>query len=151
MKKRSRDKGPSTRQLRMGELVRRRLAEILMRGEVHDPELNAMSITVGGVKMSPDLRIATAYVQPLGGEGVESAIEALARNRPAIRRLVAKDLRVKYPPDFRFRPDPVFDHLDHARTLFADEKLRRDVGTDTPEEGAEGGHGGAEGRECGEG
>ena len=135
MKKHSRGKGPSTRQLRMGELVRRRLAEILMRGEVHDPELNAMSITVGEVRMSPDLRIATAYVQPLGGEGVEAAIEALARNRPAIRRLVGKDLRVKYPPDFRFRPDPIFDHLDHARALFSDEKLRRDVENGAPEEG----------------
>lgn len=130
MKRHARGDGPSTRQLRMGELVRRRLAEILMRGEVHDPELNAMSITVGEVKMSPDLKIATAFVQPLGGEGVEAAIEALARNRPAIRKLVGKDLHVKYPPDFRFRPDPIFDHLDHARTIFSDEKLRRDVEKD---------------------
>ena len=70
--------GPSQRQLRVGELIRRRLSEVLTRGEVHDPDLNALSITVGEVRASPDLRVATAYVMPLGGEDRDAAIEVLA-------------------------------------------------------------------------
>ena len=61
--------GPSQRQLRVGELIRRTLSEVLMRGDIHDPDLNRMSVTVGEVRVSPDLKIATAYVLPLGGEG----------------------------------------------------------------------------------
>ena len=73
--------GPSQRQLRVGELIRRALSEVLARGDVHDPDLNRLSITVGEVRTSPDLRIATAYVLPLGGQGRDDVIEFLARNR----------------------------------------------------------------------
>ena len=66
--------GPSQRQLRVGELIRRRLSEVLARGEIHDPDLNAMSITVGEVRASPDLKVATAYVLPLGGKDRDAAI-----------------------------------------------------------------------------
>jgi ribosome-binding factor A len=124
----SQGSGPSQRQLRVGELIRRRLSEVLARGEVHDPDLNAHSITVGEVVASPDLRVATAYVLPLGGRGREEALEALGRNRAELRRLVAKGLALKFAPELRFRVDETFDRLDETRRLFSEEKVRRDVG-----------------------
>jgi len=119
--------GPSQRQLRVGELVRRTLSDLLMRGDVHDPELNRMSVTVGEVRVSPDLRIATAYVLPLGGDGQEQVIDLLARNRGELRRLIGKKLDLKYVPDLRFRIDETFDRMDETRRMFADDKVRRDV------------------------
>ena len=118
---------PSQRQLRVGELIRRRLSEVLARGEVHDPELAGISITVGEVQASPDLKVATAHVLPLGGRGAEAALEALRRNRHELRRQVAKGMTLKFSPELRFRIDETFDRLDDARRLFSDETVRRDV------------------------
>jgi ribosome-binding factor A len=120
-------RGPSQRQLRVGELVRRTLSDLLSRQEIHDPDLNAMSITVGEVRLSPDLKVATAFVMPLGGQNVDAAIAALARNRHDLRRAVAAALTLKFAPDLRFLPDPTFDRLDAARRLFADERVQRDI------------------------
>jgi ribosome-binding factor A len=115
----------------VGELIRRRLSDVLNRAEIHDPALNAMSITVGEVSCSPDLKVATVYVMPLlGSVPVEDAIQALARNRAELRRAVAADLSLKYAPDLRFRPDETFDRLDETRRLFADPKVQRDLGFD---------------------
>ena len=119
--------GPSQRQLRVGELIRRTLSEVLMRGDVHDPELNRLSVSVGEVRVSPDLKVATAYVLPLGGEGQEDAIAFLARNKGELRRMVGKKLDLKYAPDLRFRIDETFDRMDETRRLFAQDKVRRDV------------------------
>jgi ribosome-binding factor A len=119
--------GPSQRQLRVGELIRRTLSEVLMRGDIHDPDLNRMSVTVGEVRTSPDLKIATAYVLPLGGEGQDEVIELLARNKSELRRLIGKKLELKYAPDLRFRLDTTFDQMDETRRLFSQEKVRRDV------------------------
>jgi len=119
--------GPSQRQLRVGELIRRTLSEVLMRGDIHDPELNRMSVTVGEVRTSPDLKIATAYVLPLGGEGQDELIGLLARNKNELRRLIGKKLELKYAPDLRFRLDTTFDQMDETRRLFSKEKVRRDV------------------------
>lgn len=119
--------GPSQRQLRVGEVIRRRLSEILSRGDVHDPELNRLSITVGEVRVSPDLRIATAYVVPLGGEGQEDMFDLLKRNRGELRRLTAKGLGLKFAPELRFRLDDTFDRLEDTRRLLSDEAVRRDV------------------------
>ncbi len=119
--------GPSQRQLRVGELIRRTLSEVLARGDVHDPDLNRMSITVGEVRTSPDLKIATAYVLPLGGQGSEDAINLLARNKSELRRLVGKKVGLKFSPDLRFRVDETFDQLDNTRAMFAQESVRRDV------------------------
>ncbi|WP_073198873.1 30S ribosome-binding factor RbfA [Roseovarius marisflavi] len=120
--------GPSQRQLRVGELIRRTLSEVLARGDVHDPDLNRISVTVGEVRMSSDLKIATAYVMPLGGEGQKDLIAILARNKGELRRLIGKRLELKYAPDLRFRLDETFDQMDETRRLFAQEKVRRDVG-----------------------
>jgi ribosome-binding factor A len=119
--------GPSNRQLRVGELIRRTLAEVLARGDVHDPELNRLSITVGEVRTSPDLKIATAYVLPLGGKGQDEVIALLARNRGELRRVIGKKLAMKYTPDLRFRLDETFDQMDETRRLFNEDRVRRDV------------------------
>jgi len=126
--------GPSQRQLRVGELIRRTLSDVLNRGDVHDPELNAMSITVGEVRTSPDLRVATAYVLPLGGQGAEAAIAALARNKSELRRAVSKAVSLKFSPDLRFRVDDTFDRMDETRRLFAQESVRRDLDPEDPDE-----------------
>ena len=112
--------GPSQRQLRVGELIRHRLSETLMRADVHDPDLNRHSITVGEVRTSPDLKIATAYVMPLGGTDKEDALKALRRNSRELRHLVAKGLNLKYAPELRFQLDETFDRMDDTRRLFAD-------------------------------
>jgi ribosome-binding factor A len=127
--------GPSQRQLRVGELIRRTLSDVLNRGEIHDPELNAMSITVGEVSMSNDLKVATIYVMPLmGSVPVQDAITALARNKAELRHRVVKGLTLKYAPDLRFRPDETFDRLDETRRMFSDPTVRRDIeATDTDE------------------
>jgi ribosome-binding factor A len=119
--------GPSQRQLRVGETVRRCLSEALARGDVHDPELARFSITVGEVRMSPDLRLATAFVLPLGGEGRAEALEALRRNRGALRHVVSRALALKVSPDLRFEIDETFDRMDAARRLFADPAVARDL------------------------
>ena len=119
--------GPSQRQLRVGELIRRTLSEVLARGDVHDPDLNRLSITVGEVRTSPDLRIATAYVLPLGGQGRGDVIDLLARNRGELRKLVAKKLALKFAPDLRFQLDETFDRMDETRRLFDQESVRRDT------------------------
>ena len=124
----SQGQGPTQRQLRVGELLRRRLSEVLARGEIHDPELNAISITVGEVRASPDLRVATVFVLPLGGRDPESALAALERNRGEIRRTVARGLDLKYAPELRFVLDETFDRMDETRRLLNETTVRRDVG-----------------------
>ncbi|MDW3224074.1 MAG: 30S ribosome-binding factor RbfA [Paracoccaceae bacterium] len=126
--------GPSQRQLRVGELIRRALSEVLARGDVHDPDLNRLSITVGEVRTSPDLRIATAYVLPLGGQGRDEVIALLARNKGELRRMVSKKLALKFAPDLRFQLDETFDRMDETREMLSRDEVRRDTASDTPEE-----------------
>ena len=131
--------GPSQRQLRVGELIRRTLSDTLSRQEIHDPELNRMSITVGEVRVSPDLRIATVYALPLGGQGKDEAIAALKRNNYELRRAVAKNVLLKNVPELRYQADDTFDRMDEARRLFSDETVQRDIkatgdGADQPED-----------------
>ncbi len=120
-------KGPSQRQLRVGEAIRRKLSEALMRGEIHNDDLAGMSITVGEVKVSADLRVATAYVLPLGGAGAEAALKALSRSQGELRHVVARDLQLKFAPELRFRIDETFDRMDRIRELLADERVQRDI------------------------
>ena len=131
--------GPSQRQLRVGELIRRTLSDTLSRQEIHDPDLNRMSITVGEVRVSPDLRIATVYALPLGGQGKDEAIAALKRNNYELRRAVAKNVLLKNVPELRYQADDTFDRMDEARRLFSDETVQRDIkatgdGADQPED-----------------
>ncbi|WP_300011830.1 30S ribosome-binding factor RbfA [uncultured Roseobacter sp.] len=126
--------GPSQRQLRVGELIRRALSDVLARGDVHDPDLNRMSITVGEVRTSPDLRIATAYVLPLGGRGQEEVIRLLARNKGELRRVVSKKLSLKFAPDLRFQLDETFDRMDETREMLNRDDVRRDTDASSSEE-----------------
>ncbi len=121
--------GPSQRQLRVGELIRRALSDILMQGTIHDPDLNRISVTVSEVTASPDLKIATAYVCPLGGQGGKDLIALLAKNKSEIRRSISKKLTLKYTPDLRFRIDETFDRMDETRRLFSQENIKRDLDT----------------------
>ena len=88
-----------------------------------------MSITVGEVTCSPDLKVATAYILPLGGNNRDEALDALRRNRSDIRRIVCKGLQLKFSPEIRFRIDETFDRLDDTRAMFANENVRRDLDT----------------------
>ncbi len=126
--------GPSQRQLRVGELIRRALSDVLARGDVHDPDLNRMSITVGEVRTSPDLRIATAYVLPLGGRGQDEVISLLARNKGELRRVVSKKLSLKFAPDLRFQLDETFDRMDETREMLNRDDVRRDTDASSSEE-----------------
>ena len=128
--------GPSQRQLRVGETIRRALSDVLARGDVHDPELNRMSITVGEVRTSPDLKIATAYVLPLGGQGQDEVLKILARNKGELRRMVSKKLTLKFAPDLRFQLDQTFDQMDETRRMMNQDVVRRDA--QAPDETPEG-------------
>lgn len=119
--------GPSQRQLRVGETIRRALSDVLARGDIHDPDLNRLSITVGEVRTSPDLKIATAYVLPLGGQGQDEVIALLARNKHELRRIVAKKLALKFAPDLRFQLDQTFDQMDKTRSMLNQAEVRRDT------------------------
>ncbi|KHA50770.1 30S ribosome-binding factor RbfA [Sulfitobacter geojensis] len=125
-------RGPTQRQLRVGETIRRALSEVLARGDVHDPELNRMSITVGEVRSSSDLKVATAYVLPLGGEGKDELLKLLARNKHEIRKQVSKKLTLKFSPELRFQLDQTFDQMDETRRMLADARVRRDA--DAPDD-----------------
>jgi ribosome-binding factor A len=111
----------------VGEQIRRTLSEILQRGDVHDPDLGRMSITVGEVRMSPDLRVATAFILPLGGHGKQEALAALRRNRHEVRHLVVKGGTQKFAPELRFEIDGTFDQMDATRALLAEDHVRQDL------------------------
>lgn len=120
-------RGPSQRQLRVGEVVRRALSEILTRGEHHSADLMGVSITVSEVRPSPDLRVATVYVLPLGGRDAEAVLAALEKDRGELRHLVARRVRLKYAPELRFVIDESFDRMDETRRMLAEDRVRRDL------------------------
>ena len=138
--KRSTKAGPaglSQRQLRVGELVRHVIAEILQRGEVHDPALEGMVLTVPEVRMSPDLRLATAYVMPLGGQGSDEALAALERNRKFLRGEVAHRVNLRFSPDLRFRLDTSFEESERVDALLRLPEVKRDIAGDGDEDAGE--------------
>ncbi|MCP5087868.1 MAG: 30S ribosome-binding factor RbfA [Rhodobacteraceae bacterium] len=126
--------GPSQRQLRVGELLRRAIAEVLSRGDIHDPDLAHVSVTVGEVRATPDLRLAQVFVLPLGGGNADVVIDALNRNKSEIRRAVNKSITLKYSPDLKFVYDQTFDQMDETRRLLSQDTVRQDITTDTGEE-----------------
>lgn len=131
---RSNPGAPSQRMLRVGEQVRHALAEVLARGDVQDPELSGMIISVLEVRMSPDLRHGTVLVMPLGGKsllgesGEAEAVAALNRNAKALRHEVSRRLReLKFSPDLRFRVDDRYDEAARIEKIFHDERVKRDL------------------------
>jgi ribosome-binding factor A len=121
------EKTPSQRQLRAGELIRHALAEILARGEVHDPVLETHTITVPEVRVTPDLRLATIYVMPLGGRDESAVLAALERNKRFLRGELAHRINMKFAPEIRFRIDERFDEAERIEKLLRTPEIRRDV------------------------
>lgn len=122
--------GPSQRQLRVGEMIRHALAEMLTRGDIHDDVIAAHVITISEVRMSPDLKLAKAYVMPLGGEDIEPVIKALTRHKGIIRRDIARAVQLKYAPDLKFFADESFDEANRIDALLHSPQVRRDLTSD---------------------
>jgi ribosome-binding factor A len=119
--------GGSQRALRVGELIRHAVSEMLTRGDVHDPVLEGHLVTIPEVRMSPDLRLATVYVMPLGGRDVEAVIEALDRNKRYLRGEIAHRVNLKFAPDLRFRADERFDEAERIEKLLRTPAVQRDL------------------------
>jgi ribosome-binding factor A len=113
--------------LRVGELIRHALSDMLTRGEVHDPVLEGHLITVPEVQMSADLRLATIYVMPLGGRDIEAVIEALDRNKRYLRGEIARQVNLKFAPEIRFRVDERFDEAERIEKLLRTPAVQRDL------------------------
>jgi ribosome-binding factor A len=125
--------GPSQRALRVGELIRHAVAEMLSRGEVHDPVLEGHLVTVPEVRMSGDLKLATIYVMPLGGRDIEKVIEALDRNKKYLRGEISHRVNLKFAPDIRFRLDERFDEAERIQKLLRTPAVQRDLDKDETE------------------
>jgi len=119
--------GPSQRQLRVGEMLRHSLAEILMRGEIRDPDLEGISITVTQVKPTADMRHATAYVEPLGGRNGAQIVAALNRHKGYLRGLMGRTIALKFTPELRFVEDTSFAEAQKIETLLRSVRVQRDL------------------------
>jgi ribosome-binding factor A len=124
--------GGSQRQLRVGELVRHALADLLMRGEVHDPVIEGHLITIPEVRMTADLRLATVYVMPLAGRDTDEVIAAFERNKKFLRGEVAHQINLKFAPDLRFRVDDRFEEAARIDKLLRSPEVKRDLEKDEP-------------------
>ena len=122
--------GPSQRQLRVGELIRHALAEMLSRGDIHDPTIEGHMITVPEVRMSPDLRLATVYVMPMGGRDAEQVIAAFERHKKFLRVQIAQRINLKFAPDIRFRIDERFAEAERIDKLLRSPPVVRDLKDD---------------------
>lgn len=124
---------PSQRQLRVGEAIRHTLAAVFQRGDLYDPDLDGVSITVTEVRVSPDLTSATAFVIPLGGgERTSAVVKALGRAAPALRAAVARAVPLRVVPRLGFQPDTSFDHAQRIGTLLRNPAVARDLGDQPP-------------------
>ncbi len=122
-----RDKAPNQRQLRVGEELRHALSRILSRDELRDPALAGLNLTVTEVRASPDLKNATAYVMPLGGGGLEAAVEALNRAAGFFRTRIAQEVALRHAPRISFAPDRSFDEAHRVREILERPRVRRDL------------------------
>ena len=128
----SSSKPPSQRQLRVAELIRHAVAEALTRGEIIDPVIETHVITVPEVRMSPDLKVATVFVMPLGGRDGQPVIKALAQNAKFLRGLIAQRVTTKFVPDLRFRLDESFEYAGKIDTLLRRPEVSRDLDAPCP-------------------
>src|SRR3982074_2786421 len=123
--------GGSQRQLRVGELVRHALADMLTRGDVHDPVIEKHLITVPEVQMTPDLRLATIHLIPLRGRDTDAVLAAFERNKRFLRGEIAHHVNLKFAPDIRFRIDQRFDEAERIEKLLRTPAVRRDLDNKT--------------------
>jgi ribosome-binding factor A len=126
--------GGSQRQLRVGELVRHAMAEMLTRGDVHDPVIEGHLITVPEVRMSPDLRLATIYVMPMGGRDAEAVVAAFERHKKFLRAEIAHRINLKFAPDIRFRIDDRFAEAERIDRLLHSPEVARDLKKESDDE-----------------
>ncbi len=124
---RNRPTGPTQRMLRVGELVRHALAGLFARGEIEDEALTGAVLTVPEVRMSPDLKLASAYVMPLGGERAAEIVEALNRHQRFIRGRIAPELDLKFAPEVRFFIDETFEEFGKIDAILRSERVQRDL------------------------
>lgn len=130
------DRGPSQRQLRVAEEIRHILAGLLMRGELRDPALAGVSVTVSEVRISPDLKNATVFALPLAGAHVAEVLKGLNRSAPYLRSQVGHALQLRYAPSLTFVADKSFDEAHHIDELLKSEKVARDLtAKDRPDDG----------------
>ncbi len=136
MRQKHRNSSPtgSQRQLRVGELVRHAMAEMLTRGDVHDPVIEGHLITVPEVRMSADLRLATIYVMPLGGRDADEVVTALERHKKFLRAEIAHRINLKFAPDIRFRVDERFAEAERIDKLLRSPEVKRDLDHDEDSE-----------------
>ena len=134
MKKDNKPLGPSQRMLRVGELVRHALADIFARGDIEDEALVGSVVTVPEVRMTPDLKLANAYVMPLGGVHAEEIVAALNRHSKFIRGRVAPKINMKYAPDIRFFVDDTFEEAGRIDELLRSDRVKRDLEDDGNDE-----------------
>ncbi|MBS3850578.1 30S ribosome-binding factor RbfA [Devosia sp. J2-20] len=133
MSKDNKANGPTQRSLRVGELVRHALAAMFARGDVEDDALRGAVITVPEVRMSPDLKLANAYIMPLGGQHAEEIVAALNRHRKFVRGRVAPQINMKFAPEVRFHVDDTFEEASRIDALLRSEKVQRDLDEDDGE------------------
>jgi ribosome-binding factor A len=124
---RNQSAGGSQRQLRVGELIRHELAAMFSRGDVHDPVIESHMITVPEVRMSPDLRLATIYIMPLGGRDETAVLDALERNKRYMRGEISRRVNLKFAPEIRFRIDERFDEAERIEKLLGTPVVQRDL------------------------
>ena len=126
--------GGSQRQLRVGELVRHAMAEMLTRGDVHDPVIEGHLITVPEVRMSADLRLATIYIMPLAGRDAEEVVAAFERHEKYLRGEIAHRINLKFAPDIRFRIDERFAEAERIEKLLRSPEVKRDLEKENDDE-----------------
>jgi ribosome-binding factor A len=119
--------GPSQRMLRVAELIKHRISELLSRGMIHDNILETHVVTIPEVRISPDLRHATAYVMPLGGKDATKVLDALRRHKKYIRAEIAHAVNLKFAPDIEFSADETFDEASRISALLSSDKVKQDL------------------------
>lgn len=125
---------PSQRMLRVAELIRHAVSELLARGEVNDPVLDTHPVTVPRVTMSPDLKLATVFVLPLGGKDTKPVLGALDQHRKFLRTEIAHRINLKFAPELRFREDTTFDNVAKIDALLNSDRVKRDLAQDHPDQ-----------------
>ena len=133
-----REHGPSQRQLRVGEMLRHAISQILSRGEVRDPDLEGVSVTVTQVKPSPDMRHAVVFCEPLGGKNAAKVVGALNRHRGYLRGLMGRMIALKFTPELRFEEDKSFAEAEKIETILKSPRVQRDIHPRNPDEDGDG-------------
>ena len=130
--------GPSQRQLRVGEILRHALATVLFRGDIRDPDLAGVSVTITQVLPSGDMRHATVYCEPLGGKDADKIIKALNRNKAYLRGQMGHLIDIKFTPDLRFVEDKSFSEAEKIETILKSQRVQQDLSKDDDEPEDEG-------------